>query len=51
VLAGQGIVPGKYDERIDHFFVLRTIEDFYGLAPLAHGDAEAQPIVSPFRKP
>jgi phosphatidylinositol-3-phosphatase len=50
-MAGQGVVPGRYDERIDHFSVLRTIEDFYGLAPLARGDSEAQPIVSPFRKP
>jgi phosphatidylinositol-3-phosphatase len=51
VMAGQGVVPGRYDERIDHFSVLRTIEDFYGLAPLARGDAEAQPIVKPFRQP
>ncbi len=51
VMAGQGVVPGRYQDRIDHFSVLRTIEDFYGLAPLARGDAQAQPIVSPFRKP
>jgi phosphatidylinositol-3-phosphatase len=51
VMAGQGVVPGRYRDRIDHFSVLRTIEDFYGLAPLARGDAEAQSIVSPFRKP
>jgi hypothetical protein len=50
-MAGEGVVPGRYEDRIDHFSVLRTIEDFYGLAPLARGDAEAQPIGSPFRKP
>ncbi len=51
VMAGQGVMPGRYQDRIDHFSVLRTIEDFYGLAPLARGDAQAQPIVGPFRKP
>jgi hypothetical protein len=50
-MAGQGVAPGQYEDRIDHFSVLRTIEDFYGLAPLARGDAEAQPIVGPFREP
>jgi hypothetical protein len=30
---------------------LRTIEDFYGLAPLARHDAAATPIIDAFRKP
>jgi phosphatidylinositol-3-phosphatase len=50
-MAGQGVAPGRYEDRVDHSSVLRTVEDFYGLAPLARGDAEAQPIVSSFRKP
>ena len=43
VFAGQGIVPGQYTEHITHYNVLRTVEDFYGLAPLA-GAAGAVPI-------
>jgi hypothetical protein len=29
----EGVVAGTYDEYIDHYSVLRTIEEFYG--PLA----------------
>src|SRR3984893_5989128 len=38
-MAGQGAAAGAYPEYIDHYSVLRTIEDFYGLSPLAAGDA------------
>src|ERR1700730_17133224 len=38
-MAGQGVAAGTYPEYIDHYSVLRTIEDFYGLSPLAAGDA------------
>ncbi len=51
IMAGEGVVPGSYSERIDHYAVLRTIDDFYGLAPLSHGDAAAEPITDAFRKP
>jgi phosphatidylinositol-3-phosphatase len=51
IMAGQGVIPGSYSERIDHYAVLRTIEDFYGLTPLAHGDAGATPITDAFRRP
>jgi len=34
IFIGDGVKPGRYDEPIDHYSVLRTIEDFYGLAPL-----------------
>src|SRR5262249_23465005 len=37
VFAGQGVRAGDYAERIDHYRVLRTLEDMYGLAAL--GDA------------
>jgi len=51
IMAGQGIVAGTYAEYIDHYSVLRTIEDFYGLSPLAAGDAKAKTITDVFRKP
>jgi phosphatidylinositol-3-phosphatase len=31
IFAGPMVRPGKYAERITHYSVLRTIEDFYGL--------------------
>jgi phosphatidylinositol-3-phosphatase len=51
IMVGAGVVPGDYSQRIDHYVVLRTIEDFYGLAPLARHDAAATPITVAFRKP
>ena len=51
IMVGAGVVAGDYGERIDHYVVLRTIEDFYGLAPLARHDTAATPIIDAFRKP
>ena len=34
IFVGAHVKPGRYDERIDHYRVLRTIEDMYGLRPL-----------------
>ncbi len=34
VLYGSGIEPGRYSERIDHYSVLRTIEDIESIPPL-----------------
>ena len=31
IFAGQMVIPGQYSKQIDHFSVLRTIEDMYGL--------------------
>jgi hypothetical protein len=31
IFAGQPVKAGSYSERIDHYSVLRTIEDMYGL--------------------
>jgi len=31
IFVGQMVVPGRYNEKIDHFSILRTIEDMYGL--------------------
>jgi hypothetical protein len=44
ILVGAQVKPGKYDQRIDHYSVLRMIEDFYGL-PRAGASAGAAPIV------
>ncbi|REE91611.1 phosphoesterase family protein [Paenibacillus taihuensis] len=32
IMVGSMIKPGKYNERINHYNVLRTIEDLYGLS-------------------
>ncbi|TPK72442.1 acid phosphatase [Mesorhizobium sp. B2-4-15] len=34
VFYGAGIKPGRYADRIDHYTLLRTIEDIEGIAPL-----------------
>ena len=36
IFYGGPVVAGNYSERIDHYSVLRTIEDMYGLSPLAN---------------
>jgi phosphatidylinositol-3-phosphatase len=51
IIVGAGVVAGDYGERIDHYTVLHTIEDFYGLTPLARRDAVAKPITDAFRQP
>ncbi|MER7274005.1 alkaline phosphatase family protein [Dactylosporangium sp. NPDC000244] len=43
LVAGAGITPGNRSGRVDHYSVLRTIEDRYGLAPLG-GAAAATPL-------
>lgn len=43
VFAGQPVAPGRYAERIDHYSVLRTIEDMYGLPPAGNA-AGAAPV-------
>jgi phosphatidylinositol-3-phosphatase len=45
VAVGQRVVPGAVNERTDHYRLLRTLEDLYGLPPLgntAHSTAIAQ---------
>jgi hypothetical protein len=45
-VAGPMVRPGVTDQRIDHYSVLRTLEDMYGLPPI--GEAiNAQPLVQP----
>jgi hypothetical protein len=43
ILAGPMVRPGEYDERIDHYTLLRTIEEMYRLAPLGTA-ADRAPI-------
>lgn len=42
ILAGL-VNPGRYSQRIDHYNVLRTIEDIFGITPLGLS-ASAAPI-------
>jgi phosphatidylinositol-3-phosphatase len=48
LLVGQPVAPGRYSERIDHYSVLRTIEDAYGL-PRLGASAQAAPITGVWR--
>ena len=41
IAVGQHVVPGPVRERADHYRLLRTLEDLYGLAPLGHSAATA----------
>jgi hypothetical protein len=42
-LIGARVVPGDYPQAVDHYSLLRTLEDMYGLQPLGKA-AYAQPI-------
>jgi PKD repeat protein len=44
IFVGAGITPGRYSETINHYNVLRTIEDAYGLAPVG-ASATAKPVL------
>ena len=44
IFAGAGVRTGQYPEHIDHYSVLRTLQDMYGLPPLANSTT-ASPIV------
>ena len=45
VIVGAHVKPVSYAGRIDHYTVLRTIEDAYGLAPIG-ASARARPITA-----
>jgi phosphatidylinositol-3-phosphatase len=42
-LVGPMVAPGPSDQRTDHYTLLRTIEDMYGLAPLGTA-ADREPL-------
>ena len=44
IFYGQMVKTGQYSEHINHYNVLRTMEDAYGL-PYAHNAATASPII------
>jgi phosphatidylinositol-3-phosphatase len=48
IFAGPMVRTGTYSERIDHYRVLRTLEDMYGLAPTGRAESAA-PIVDCWR--
>ncbi len=43
IFVGQQVKPGRYTETINHYSLLRTIEDMYGLPSVANS-ATAKPI-------
>jgi acid phosphatase len=48
-VVGQRVLPGVSHQRIDHYTLLRTIEDFYGLAPLGQA-RDAQSLTGIWRR-
>ncbi len=50
ILVGPMVAPGDYGTRIDHYNVLRTLEDLYGLAPTGNA-ANAAPIGNVWQAP
>ena len=43
IILGGDVKPGRYDQHVTHYGVLRTLTDMYGLQPIGHG-AEATAI-------
>ena len=50
LFVGPMVKPGRYGQHIDHYNVLRTIEDMFGLKPLGHS-ANAKPITGIWAQP
>src|SRR5579875_2302673 len=50
MLVGQPVQPGNYPEQVNHYNLLRTIEDAYGIAPLG-ASASAAPIADIWNPP
>jgi acid phosphatase len=48
VLVGSMVEPGTAGQRIDHYNLLRTLEDMYGLSPLGAA-ADAAPLTGMWR--
>ena len=44
IFLGDVVSPGRYDARLTHYSLLRTIEDNFGLEPLREGDRNAAPV-------
>ncbi|MDQ2749806.1 MAG: hypothetical protein M3Y44_09815, partial [Actinomycetota bacterium] len=50
IFAGERVVPGSYAETINHYNVLRTIEDAFGVTPLG-ASATSPPILDVWTAP
>ncbi|MCW2530198.1 MAG: domain containing protein [Pseudonocardiales bacterium] len=50
IMAGSRVIAGTYAEHIDHYSILRTIQDAYGLAPIGASSA-AEPILDVWTLP
>ena len=50
LIVGAGVVPGTYPEHINHYDMLRTLQDAYGLAPIG-ASATAKPILDIWAPP
>jgi hypothetical protein len=44
IFLGDVVNPGRYDAKLTHYSLLRTIEDNFGLEPLTKGDRTAAPV-------
>jgi len=44
IFLGDMVKPGEITKAYNHYSVLRTIEDNFGLSPLNSGDGNAAPI-------
>jgi acid phosphatase len=44
MLLGDVVRPGRYSTRLPHYSLLRTIEDNFGLLPVAAGDSNAPTV-------
>ena len=50
LVVGPGVSPGMVsDARFDHYSLLRSVEDMFGLKHLLHaGDPETKSLLAPF---
>ena len=51
VLVGANLNAGNYGEKLNHYNLLRTLEDMYGLPYCTSNDAKATPITDVFAVP
>lgn len=50
ILVGPMVRPGRYDQVVDHYSVLRTLEAMYGLTPIGQS-ARAVPLMGIWKSP
>ena len=47
IIVGARLKSGQNHQRVDHYGLLRVLEDFYGLKPLEHSAAAAPVVIRP----